>query len=226
MLGVFTSTAHVRLRWDIQDTDRDQLNSVQTCGSYPVLLPTRAPVILSGHRHVTLMQVDLSLPTPRSHVGGCKIVALLDGDELPTSRPVRFTLGEVPGAYWVPKPVWPFWRKAPCSSRDPNPDRPARRMVTVIKNVALFPRFVFTIYLHFGLKVSVNDNARVQETTVFPADEVPPGRRVLPCQKTNILHPRPVLKLLGATCWCGQYVLVASIQHISQCTYCVHLSVS
>jgi len=64
---------------------------------------------------------------------GCKIIAILDGDELPTSRPVRCTLGEVPGAYWVPKPVWMFWRKAPCSCRDSNPDRPARRMVTVIE---------------------------------------------------------------------------------------------
>lgn len=158
---------------------------------------------------------------------GCKIVAVLDGDELPTSRPVRFTLGEVPGAYLVPKLVWTFWRKAPCSCRDSNPDRPARRMVTVIENVALFPRvFFFAIYLHFGLKVSVNDNARVQETAVLPADQVPPGRRVSLCQKTNRPHPRPILKLLGATCWCGRYVLVASIQHISQCTYCVCLSVS
>jgi hypothetical protein len=69
---------------------------------------------------------------------GCKIVAPLDWDELPTSRPVRFTLGEVPGIYSVPKPVWTFWRRAPCSCRDSNPDRPASRMVIVIENVAFF----------------------------------------------------------------------------------------
>jgi hypothetical protein len=69
---------------------------------------------------------------------GCKIVAPMDGDKLPTSRPVRFTLGEVPYAYWVPKPAWKFWRRELCSCRDSNPDCPASRMVTVIENVFFF----------------------------------------------------------------------------------------
>jgi hypothetical protein len=84
-------------------------------------------------------------------------------------------------------------------------------IVTVIENVALFPKF-FTFILGLksnpiidldrpvgfqeveaprfqdnqhisGLDVSVNDNSRVQETTVLPVDQVPPGRRVSPCEK-------------------------------------------